>query len=316
MVGLDPQPVPAHVFRLDRRRLSYAHFPNDGERRRFGEHYSVELSAEVFGEGPLGGTLREPESLRQALGDLRSRGSTPVTEASLVLPDDWLRVSFVEVESLPRSPAERQEVLRWKLKRQVPFRVEDLRISAAPAPPLATADVAAQRIALLFGIDQLLGQLEDVFDAEGVRLGQLTNQSLSLLTALAEALAGVALAAVAVVGEETYSLTITSGGEPLLYRFKNLGPQAPEAALEHLVLRDLRLTASFLEENLGGAAVDHAVVLAAPDRDQAWSRWLEQTFQVPVRSVIREWSFLADAAADAGAHRLAPMFGAACREVA
>ncbi|MDX1385673.1 MAG: hypothetical protein R3190_18625, partial [Thermoanaerobaculia bacterium] len=288
--------MPGHVFRLDRRQLSYAHFPHDGQRRTFGEHHSAELSAETFGEGPLGGSLRDPDGFREALRGLRARATTPVTEASLVLPDDWLRISFVDVDSLPRSPAERQEVLRWKLKRQVPFRVEDLRLSAAPAPALATDD-ARQRIALLFGVDQLLTTLEAAFEAEGVHLGQLTNQSLSLLAALAEALAGVDLAAVVVVGEETYSLTIARHGEPLLYRHKTLGPRAAEAALEPLVRRDLRLTASFLEENLGGAAVDSAVVLAPPEREEAWSRWLEETFEVPLRSVAREWSFLAAAAA-------------------
>ena len=46
-----------------------------------------------------------------------------------------------------------------------------------------------------------------------------------------------------------YGLTFTQHGEPLLHRFRGLDPAMGEEAAGHLVLRDLKLTQTFLGEH-------------------------------------------------------------------
>jgi hypothetical protein len=308
--------VPPHVFALDAERLSYAFFPrNNGEGPRFGEYHSVDVPADFFNDGPLGGSLREPANLRQLLGELLEKMSMTVDEASLVLPDEWLRLSFAESEELPRAPAEREEVLRWKLKLQVPFRVDDLRLSATEVPPLESQE-EPMRLLMEFGIEQLLAQVEDSFDQAGVRLGHVGNRSLSLLTALGSALSGLDAAAVALVDENAYSLLIVSRGEPIVHRYKSYNTELPFEAMRRFVLRDLRLTRTFLEEKNEDEAIQRTVLVAPEESQVIWSGWLEEVFEAPVHLLIQEWPFLENAAPGVGGYQMAPLFGAACREVA
>ena len=307
--------MPPHVFSIEEGLLRYAYFPRSEERIHFREYHSVELPSDSFTEGPLGGSLREPAHFQKALGALLEKVSLKVSEASLVLPDGWLRVSFAEAGELPRSPGEREEVLRWKLKQQVPFRVNELRLAAAEVPPLEVQE-EPRRLLLGFGIRQLLDQFEDAFEAHGIRIGQLSSQSMALLTALAGTFAGVELAGLAKVDEESYSLLIVTRGEPLLHRFKSFQSALPPDAIERMVLRDLKLTKTFLAEKMGGAVLHRMVLVSSGDDESAWSEWLERVFEVPVRLLIKEWPLLTGEIPGVAANKIAPLLGAACQEVA
>ncbi len=307
--------MPPHVFALDFDYLRYGHFARDEQGVELREYHSVELTAELFNRAALGATLREPAPFRERLRALIERISTPVAEASLVLPDAWFRISFTEVGELPRSHRAREEVLRWKLRRLVPFRVEDLRLSAAEVEPLAGQE-EPKRAILGFALDLLVRQLEEAFAAEGVRIGQISNRSLSLLPALKEVLAGLELGLVAQVLEDGYSIVFTRRGEPVLHRHKLLEKSAPPSFRERVVLRDLRLTRNFLREQLGGASPGRVVLAAAREGEEVWAGWLEEIFERPAELLSREWGFLEERAPDVPAHEIAPMLGAACREVA
>ncbi len=315
LLGLDPRPVPPHVFGIERERLRYGLFPSrNGHGVQFSEYHSVDLPDDCFLEGPLGGLLRDPAVLREAVADLLVRVSVPVAEASLVLPDDWFRLSFAESEELPRKLSEREEVLRWKLKLQVPFRVEDLRLSATEVPPLAGQEEPL-RVLMGFGVSQLLEQVEDAFLRAEVRVGHISNQSLSLLTALRGALSGLDLAAVALVQSDGYSLLITSRGEPLVHRFKSYQEDLPPDAMRRFVQRDLRLTRTFLSEKMGDDAVQRIVLVSPPEAEPVWSEWLAETFGPTPTLLGEEWPFLQSTSPNVAAFEVAPLFGAACREV-
>ena len=315
LLGLDPQPVPPHVFGIDQQRLRYGQFPSNGDGVRFAEYHSVELPVNSFNEGPLGGSLKEAANFREAVAELVAKISTPVSEASLVLPDGWLRLAFTETEALPHKVSEREELLRWKLKLQVPFRVEDLRVGGVEVPPLASQEDSI-RVLMGFGISQLLDQIEGAFEDAGVRLGHISNESLSLLVALGPALRGVDLGAVALVAQNYYSLLITVRGEPLVHRFKAYHPELPAEAMGRFVVRDLRLTRTFLAERLGNDEVQRMVLISPDERQGAWSGWLEDVFGKPPGLLGEEWPFLSETSPGVAAHEVAPMFGAACREVA
>lgn len=307
--------MPPHVFGIERRRLCYGLFPSNGDGVRFGEYHSVELPGDFFSDGPLGGLVREPGQLREAIAELREKISMPVEEASLVLPDDWFRITFSEAGELPRHPDERQEVLRFKLKLQVPFRIDDLRLDAREVPPLVSQD-EPRRVVMGFASSQLLTQIEDAFEHEGIRLGHISNQSLSLLTALHSALGGLELAAVALVSDAAYSLLIVQRGEPVVHRFKSYQGGLPGEALRRFVLRDLRLTRTFLAEKLGGDDVQRIVLVGPEEGEKIWREWLSEVFETTPSLLAEEWPFLNGAAPSVEVSEVAPLFGAACTEVA
>jgi hypothetical protein len=261
-------PVPPYVFLLDAHRLRYGQFARERQGWRLFAGREVALPGSSFLPGPLGGPLRDPQAFGELVAGFVQELPTPVHDASLVLPDSWLRVIFSESGDLPGSAEHRDEVLRWKLRRMLPFRVDELRIDAVEVSPVPGQE-EPRRLLLGFAVEQLLAQLETAFEAAGVRIGQIGNESLSLLAAVDAAGTG-GFWALVLVEEEGYTLVFAHGGEPVLHRFKGLSADLPEAARTSLVQRDLRLTRNFLEEIFPSAVLGPVLLVAAPEEEPLW----------------------------------------------
>lgn len=326
LLGLAPIPVPPRVFALTPRALRYAAFRREPAGWRLVDGREAALPPDAFQHGPLGGPLRDPAAFAGLLGDLLQRLAAPVETASLLVPDAWLRVTFAESGDLPPQAAARDEVLRWRLKRLVPFRVDELRLRGEEVEPFPK-QAEPRRVLLGFGVEALLAQLEQLFAASGVRLGAISNPSLSLLGALRPA-ADEALTTVALVDEASYTLVFARpaerGLEPVLHRYKAWTGDPSEAARAALVARDLRLTRTFLEENLPGVRVAEALLLAPPvvsgDAGDDWLGWLREGLGCPARALAGEQLGALPGGLPAGIFgwpmAAAPLLGAACREVA
>jgi len=275
VLGTSPVAVPPHVFALTGRRLDYGCFDRSKSGFTLTDYRSVELPPASFAEGLLGGPLLEPAVFRRGLAEFIAELPGPVKAASLVLPDAWLRVTFAEGGDVPGNGTVRQDVLRFKLKRLVPFRVDELRVEGEELPARRPGETP--RLLLGFALETLIHQLEEAFAAAGVRLGQITNTSLAALTALSGAIGqagdGEVLGGLALVTEEGYSLIFARYGEPVLFRYKGSLHEMDEAARGTLVERDLRLTRTFLEEQVGEGVLGRMVVVAAPE---ALPRWLDR----------------------------------------
>lgn len=320
LLGLGPVAPPPHAFRLDDTGIEYAGF----ERRSGGlalvRAERVELAPGTFQQGLLGGPAREPAALRASVAELVDRLSG-VREGTLVLPDAWLRVAFTDTVPLPRATDERDDVLRWKLKRLVPFRVEELRLSAVEVEPLPEqSEEEPRRMLLGFGVDALLTQLEEAFAASGVQLGRLTSESLALLAAVtaarAEGNGDGGLLALVLVGEGGYTLVFSRGGVPVLHRYKGFAGALPDGTRGGFVVRDLRLTRTFLDDNLPGVGFRSALVAAPVGYEGSWVDWLEEALGVPAASLDRSHlPPLEITAQGVQWDRLAPLVGAVSQEV-
>ncbi|HEX4952243.1 MAG TPA: hypothetical protein VF017_02455 [Thermoanaerobaculia bacterium] len=312
LLGLSTRPVPPHVFAVDEGRLSYARFERSGGGFQLTDWRSVALAAETFQEGLLGGPIREPRVFTERLGELLRTAAGTVKSASLVLPDAWLRIAFTEGGQLPKAGPARDEVLRWKLKRLVPYRVEELRISASELETPAGA--SEQRLMLAFALEALLAQLEDAFAAHGVTLGQITSTGLAALAAAAR-LPSKGLVGLTLVGERDHTMLFAKDGEPVLFRFKSgVGGGRGD---EDLIRRDLRLTRSFLEEQFGGEdGFAEVCVLAPPSQEASWVSWLSEELVTPAQPLHGAHLVRLAGAEGRPLTELVPMLGAAALEVA
>lgn len=319
LLGMGAVPAPPHVFALDAGTLRYGRFVQAGGSWELRELRRTDLPPDGFQPGLLGGPLREPALFAEKLVQLLAGLSAPVREASLVLPDAWLRLTFMESGELPRAPEARDEVVRWKVKRLLPFRVEDLRLAPTEVEPLPQQS-EPRRLLVAYALEALLAQLEEAFGKAGVWLGRITSESLALLPAIGEALAEAPLGALAVVRDGGYTLLFTRRGEPVLYRFKSLD-EIPSAASPRpgasTVERDLRLTRAFVAEQLPDLAIARVVVATSDanrDEARAWQDWLAtglgrageplESLRLPLASAER-----------VGWMEVAPMLGAARQEV-
>lgn len=308
--------MPPHVFSLDAESLRYAQILRDRQGYRVRGYRTAPLPRDAFQSGLLGGPLRDVAAFEGVVDGLVRSIQGGVKAASLVIPDAWLRVAFAESGELPRSADQRDEVLRWKLRRLVPFRVDELRVSATEVTPLPRQE-EPRRLLLGFGIEQLLAQLETAFAAHGVRLGYISNTSLSLLAAL-DGRRREEIVALTLVEKHGYTLVFARGGEPVLHRYKGLAGGLPEMGRTGLIVRDLKLTRNFLDEQLSGVPLGRVLLLAEPEQEPLWVDLLSEGLGEAATPLDGRTlpPLRAEDTAVPSWRDLAPMLGAARGEVA
>lgn len=273
LLGYGPVPAPPHAFSLDAHRLRYGQFVRDRQGFRLRGWREAALPPDAFHAGLLGGPLRDTTAFQGLVGGMVRGIGKGLREASLVVPDAWLRVTFTEITDVPRQAEARDEVLRWKLRRLVPFRIDELRVGAVEVDPLPVQE-EPRRLLLGFGVEQLLAQIEDAFAAHGVRIGRITSSSLALLSAVE--LPAEGFAAVVQVEAEGYTLIFARGGEPVLHRYKPFTGGMPETSQAGFVTRDLKLTRNFLDEHFPGSPLGPVLLLAPPEAEPHWIERLRE----------------------------------------
>ena len=277
------------MFLLDERELVLAHFVRQsGPAPELQAVRRRELPADTFQDGALGGPLREPAQFHDAVAELQQAADTatggPVRAAALVLPDRWLRLTFAELEDVPRNPKLREEALRFKLRKQVPFRVEELRVSGA-----RTGDGAGEstRFLVAFGVERVLAQIEDSFRRAGIHIGMVTNASLGAAHGIRQMQDDTGAFLLLIAHRDGYSLLAHTEDGPALYRYKTFDPALPPADASRLAVRELRLTRSFIEERslfgAGAGLPEHVLMLAAEASRATWRERLEEALGLPAR---------------------------------
>lgn len=306
--------MPPFVFAADESRLRYARFEPSGAGFELANYQSVDLEPDLFATGPVGGPIHDPERFRTALSELLDGVGETVIEGNLILPDPWLRIALVESEQLPRKAEAREEILKWKLQRIVPFRVEELRVRGAASRPRARQE-SAGRVLLGFGLESLLRQMEGVFEDRGIHLGSISSESLTLLSALRDAMRDVELGAVAFVSARGYSLTFVLRGEPVLHRFKALPQLAGDEPPRQLVDRDLNLTGMYLRDQFPDAEIGRLLLVGPDEIEDRWLAWLSDGFGLPAHPVRVENLPLGMGGRDLPLYEVATLLGAARQEV-
>ena len=331
-----PRPVSPHVFAVRQRELRFATFLRQGagdSALELAEVHSLPLAEGVFGSGPLGVPTNGGEALAESLRRLVARAAKPVRDASVVLPDAWARSMILELGELPDEPAARVEVLRFRVKRMVPYRVEDLRIEAVPIAPLGRVAASKNGEALAAGGSDagsgdsalslvtlanaaVCATIEDGFSRCGIRVGQLSGATLSTLQGLNRSGAGGDLFGLALVDSDGFNLVLVRAGVPVVWRQKSFTEGLSDDDRSRLLTADLRLTRTFLGERFAGEPLA-AVYLAAPRAVEPF--WLEVLAQglgiEPTRLRLEHLALVAEGFAESCVE-LAPLAGAASREVA
>src|SRR5579872_2583019 len=105
-------------------------------------------------------------------------GSRKRRRAALILPDYAARVSVLDFDSFPSSPEEQLSLIRFRLKKTLPFDIDSAAVSyfAQPAEKGSAIEVVAVIVAL-----EIIARYEALFRAMNFHAGEVTTSSLAAL---------------------------------------------------------------------------------------------------------------------------------------
>jgi type IV pilus assembly protein PilM len=97
--------------------------------------------------------------------------------AVLILPDYCARVAVLEFDTFPTDPKEQQSLVRFRMKRSVPFDVESAVISYYPQ----TTKAKGTEVIVLAAALEIVSRYEAPFRSAGLHPGLVTTSSLAML---------------------------------------------------------------------------------------------------------------------------------------
>jgi Tfp pilus assembly PilM family ATPase len=234
---------------------------------------------------------------------------------ALVVPDGAAKVSVVHFEKAPEKAADVDQLVRWQVRKAVPFPLEEAQVSWTPG----VADANGVDYVVTVARRDLVLDYEDAVRAAGVQVGLVDLATFNLVNLLLAADAGAAPDGdwlLVHVTPDASTMAIVRAGALLLFRHRPGDGEGSLADLGHQ-------TAMYYEDRLGGRGLARAVIAA---RDvapaaladlEALSQALEQRVGRPCipldpRAVVKVAA--AGSAGDADRMAIAAPVGALLRE--
>ena len=214
------------------------------------------------------------QELRRALGAaVRAAGIKP-GKASLIIPDSAVRVWLLQLPEIPRAHQATLEMIRWKIKRSVPFKIEDGTITWQ----VLSRPSGGQPGVLLVGLlpRATIAQYESLMLGEGLKVGLVDLSSFNIYNILRR-LAGVNSStpgdfACINATKGYFTLMIFRRGEMIFYRCKShpTGEGAAPDDRAKMFRRELAASLSYYTEKLKGVSLSRTVGrIADPDLPEA-----------------------------------------------
>jgi type IV pilus assembly protein PilM len=218
----------------------------------------------------------------QAVGVSRGR-------VAVVVPDGAAKVSVVHFEKVPGKAEDLAQLVRWQVRKSVPFPSEQSQVSWTPG----VADPSGVDYVVTVARQDIVADYEEAVAAAGVQVGLVDLASFNLINLL---LAGDAAAArgdwlLVHVTPDASTMAIVRDGALLLFRHRSIDGDGSLADLGHQ-------TSMYYEDRLKGQGLSRAVIAA---RDvgpatladlEALSRALEQrvgraVVEIDPRALVR-----------------------------
>jgi len=253
MAGLRPNYPPVAV-EMDRHDIVLVRL----KRKRSGHPTLEQHKVRPMPEQPAGGSILRPnladaEGVAREVARLYEMTGTKPGRVSLVLPDNLAKVSLLSLPERPPSRKQLDELIRFKVRRSVPFRLEEATLSYQLLP----GEGKGLRVLVALLRQGVVEQYERVLESVGARVGLIDLCTPNLYNLCREQIRTASLAGgdVALLNctRGYFSLLIVRGENLIFYRCKSYAlaerePEAPNGAMA----RELAGSLSYYQEKLGG----------------------------------------------------------------
>lgn len=129
---------------------------------------------------PVEANIVDVDEVRAAVGRVFSRLRTRDEDVALLLPDPVVRVFVLHFDTFPRKADEAIPILRWRLKKSVPFEAEETLISYMRQPPKDEGVDIVTALARL----RIVREYENLIESVGLSPGVVMSSTLAALPLL------------------------------------------------------------------------------------------------------------------------------------
>ncbi|HEX4170370.1 MAG TPA: hypothetical protein VHZ55_33305 [Bryobacteraceae bacterium] len=265
-------PPPDYLFEMTSNSLACVAPRAPGEQRR-------ELLSEAgLNASPSGPNLLKPEVYREALVAMSANTKRPTT--ALVIPDYATRIAILDFEGFPAKAEDRETLLRFRLRKSVPFPIDEAQLAYA----IQTEQAGKVEVLVVTIARPILAEYESIFVNAGYRLGLVLPSSIAALRLCDRGESGLTLLAKA--AGSTLSVILLDEGRVRLVRSLDLTGDESEwrrPAVE-VVMPLLEQTFAYCEDQIGRPAARLLLCGFGPETD-ALGCSAEQEFSLPVSPV-------------------------------
>jgi type IV pilus assembly protein PilM len=171
-------PHPTLAVEITPEQISAARFSRAGALEIFGVEM---LPPGAVVPSAIETNITNPAAVKIAFGRLAEKLQVKEQEsAALIVPDPVIRVFVQHFDDFPRSAEEAVPMLRWKLKKSVPFEVEETLLSYMRQQPRGEGVDVVTAIARL----RIIKEYESVLDAKDVLPGVVLSSTLAAISLL------------------------------------------------------------------------------------------------------------------------------------
>jgi type IV pilus assembly protein PilM len=231
ITSLVKDPAPSHVFELSESGIAFAHHG--------------QLGFEPFPDGtlrasPLEDNLLRADAASEALRRIAPpNGARKRRPAAVILPDYAARVTALDFDSFPSAPEEQRQLVRFRVKKTVPFDIDSAAVAfwAQPAAGSKKVEVIAVTLAL-----EILARYEALFRSANFHPGEVTTATLAALNLYRHQGVGV----IAKLAGNILTVVVAAEGRLKLFRCLALDQPSEEE-----ILGVLHPTFAYVEDELG-----------------------------------------------------------------
>jgi type IV pilus assembly protein PilM len=245
--------------------------------------------------------LLQPEALRKALAEALQEVGGSVGEAALLVPDPVARVFVLEFETFPRRREDALPLLRWRLRKSLPFPADEAVVSwfLQPRGMRVEAVTAVARASIV-------GEYERVLTAVGLVPAVVLSAGLALLPLLED---GPPSAMVS-CSSESLVTAVVAEDRLVLYRCAELARRSSQDLLQNL-LEEIAPVMAYFQDASGRSIEDIWLSGCVADNGEL-SRRLQAELGRSVRHIeldLRKREVLPEGAAELFQRNWAPLVG-------
>ena len=222
---------------------------------------------------PLKENVVDPDEFTMTVRALaNTQASRKKKDIALILPDYCTRMAVVDFDSFPSDPKEQISLVRFRIKRSVPFDVDSAALSYWPQHVEGSKRVDAVVVVAPL---EIVARYESPFRAAGMNPGMVTTSALAALELAPEG----GLSVFAKLTGRVLSVVVRDKSSVKLIRCLDM----PSSGLDDIAAV-LLPTFVYIEDNLGGRASRLILCGFGAETDEAQRRFHEE-LGVEVESV-------------------------------